>query len=48
MEVGMEHAFENRLRDLVNVILYMIPCMNDELHGVNDDDLGDVPSRLVD
>jgi hypothetical protein len=48
MEIRMEQAFETGFHDLIGVVLKMVPSVNDELDGVNDDDLGKISSGFVD
>lgn len=47
VEIGMEETLQYRLRNVVHVVSWIIPCMDYQLHGVNDDDLGEISSRFV-
>lgn len=43
----MEQTFEACLNHLVCIIRYIVPSMNNEFDGMDDDDLGKVSSGFV-
>lgn len=47
MEVGVEQTLQDIFSDFVNVDRRIIPSLNHQIDRVNEDDLGQMPSRLV-
>jgi hypothetical protein len=48
MEIWMEQALKTGFYDLISVVLDMVPCVNDKLGGMNNDDLGEISGGFVD
>ncbi len=47
MEIGMEHAFKAGFDHLMGIIGRIVPGMNNELDGMNNDNLGKISGWLV-